>query len=122
MQLARAEARAFAVSLLSAWVTGTQRTAREVRVIDSVSNRSAWRNLNNFEKVEVVFRVLFTAHNQNVFEALVVFGTIQRWAVAHAVEFEVFQSFGDRTWVEAATTGNRVCIKQGLNVAGVCCL
>ena len=91
-------------------------------MVNRVGNRITWRDLDDLQKVKVVLRVFFTTHDQNVFEALVIIGTIQGRTVAHAVELEPFEGFDNRTRVEAASAAHCICIEYRLNIAGVCCL
>jgi len=101
---------------LCARVTRTQFTTEDRRVICDLLG---WCDFNDLKKVEFGCWVLFTLHDQNVLEALVVRATVQRLAVAHAVEFEVRKCFANGTWVEGAAALNRICIKQRLDVACV---
>ena len=78
-----------------------------------------WGDLDDLQQVEFRGRVFFTAHNQNVFEALVVFGAIQGLAVAHTVEFEPFQGLDHGTGVGRTCALNGVGVKQRLHVAGM---
>ena len=89
---------------LCAWVTLPEFAASEHWVIRCVLDLRTRRDFDDFQSVELGCRVLFTLHDQHVFEALVVFGTVQCWAVAQTVELEAFQSFANCTWVERAGT------------------
>ena len=94
-------------------------SATHLRVVRGVSNLINWRNFNDFNEVEFVLWVLFAAHDENIFEALVIVSTVQCLTVAHAVEFKAFQSFGNRTWCEGTSTLNSIRIQKRLHV---CCV
>jgi len=85
-------------------------------VVGNLIDRS---DFHDFEEVELGLWVLFTLHNQHVFEALVIVATVQSWAVAQTVELVVFESFSNRTRCEGASTGYGICIEQGLHVSCV---
>mmetsp|Transcript_2663 Transcript_2663/g.3459 ORF Transcript_2663/g.3459 Transcript_2663/m.3459 type:complete len:440 (+) Transcript_2663:4586-5905(+) len=87
-----------------------------IRRIGDLLNRG---DFDDFQKVELGCRVFFTLHNQHVLEALVVFGAIQRLAVAQTVELIAFQRFCHRTRRKGARTLHSVSIEQGLHIAGV---
>ena len=111
----------FFIALLCAWVTLAQRrfVAAKHRVVRWILDLRARRNFDNFQNVEFGCWVLFTLHNQNVLEALVVSAAVQNVAVAQTRELEVFKSFTNSAWVERPGTVDGVCIKQRLAVNGV---
>lgn len=98
-------------------VAGAQLAAKDRGVVGHLLD---WGDLDDLQQVEFRGRVFFTAHNQNVFEALVVFGAIQRLAVAHTVEFEAFQRLDHGAGVERTRALNSIGVKQRLHIAGVC--
>ena len=69
-------------------------------VIGFVLDLSTWCHFDDFQCVVLVGRVLFTLHDQHVFEALVIFGTVLCRAVAQTVELEAFEGFCNGAWVE----------------------
>ena len=85
---------------LRAVVAGAQCAAAEhLWVIGAIGHLIDRGDFDDFEKVEFGGWVLFTLHNQHVFEALVVFGAIECFAVAQTVELEAFRALRPRAWV-----------------------
>ena len=105
---------------LSTWVTCAQVTTGKHWVIWSVLYLLHWCHFNDFQKVELGCRVLFTLNNQHVFETLMIVGAIQCFTIAQTVELKAFQGFTDTTWIECASAVTCICIEQSLTIYGVC--
>ena len=99
---------------LSAWVTCAQvATGKHVGDLER-KLLAPWCHFNDFEKVKLGCWVLFTLHNQHVFEALVIFGAVQCFTIAQTVELKAFQGLANTTWVECAGAFTSICIEQSL--------
>src|SRR5215217_2274777 len=58
--------------------------------------------LDDVEHVVLAGRGIVALHDENILDALVVFGTIERGAIAHTVKLEAFEGLDDFGWVEGA--------------------
>src|ERR1700681_4315560 len=76
-------------------------------------------DLDDLQKVELVFRFLLAAHHQNVLEALMIRSAVFGWTVAHAVELEALQRLDHRRRIKSAGCLHGIGIEQRLYVAGL---
>ena len=91
-------------------------TTKDFGIIGDLRSRNL---LNHFEKIELTAWVLVSTHNQNVFEALVIFSTVKCFTITHTVELEAFKSFDNFWWIEGTSIFTCIGIQKSLYVASV---
>ena len=92
-----------------------RQTSRDPRVFDLRTRR----NFNDFKGIVFVFSVLLALHDQHIFEALVIRGTVKSRAVAKTIKFKAFKCCNNTTRIECTGTLAGICIEQGLGVNGL---
>ena len=104
---------------LSAWVTRAEAATGKHLVIRRVFDLRTRRNFNDFKGIVFVFSVLLALHDQHIFEALVIRGTVKSRAVAKTIKFKAFKCCNNTTRIECTGTLAGICIEQGLGVNGL---